>query len=340
MTDKPVKTAILGYAHYMRTNLVKNIRACSSLEIVGVYNRGEDRRKQAQDDGFFATSNLEELFNIPALEAVIIGTANVAHKEQAIMAARRRLHVMCEKPMALSLADAVEMTQEAEKAGIVTQVNHWSPFSPTFIKFKSIVQEKLGKPFHIYLRHTREFGLWSQGARHTNVAHPEASGGWTFHHLCHALNEACILAGTTRAVRVYHLQQKSTPECPSEEFINSLITFDNGITALLTDGLAIGGCGDMGAQCELGDVRLYGGKLQVTTPGPYDPTQRPGSLSKVVESWDVPPGEKEIVRCAHLFAQAIRGGKNELLSFSFIRDQYRILDAMRESARAGKSIDL
>jgi len=340
MNIKPVKTAVLGYAHYMRTNFVLHLKECSSIEIAGIYNRGEERRLQAEQDGFFATSNLDEILSIPGLEAVIIGTANTAHKEQAIEAAKRGLHIMCEKPIALSLSDAAEMTEAAEKANLVTQVNHWSPFSPTFIQFKTAMQQKLGKPWHIYVRHTREFGTWSQGARHVNVANPADSGGWTFHHLCHALNDACILAGTTKAVRVYHLMQKSTPDCPSEEIINSLITFDNGVTALLTDGLCIGGCSDMGAQCEKGDIRLFGGKLQITTPGPYDPTQRPGSLSKIVESVNVAPGEKEIVRCGHLFAQAIRGGKNELLSFGFIRDQYKILDAMRESSKTGKSIDL
>ena len=90
VTDKPIKVGILGYAHYMRGNFVPHIRDNPQLEILGVFNRGEDRRQQAEDDGYFATSDLDELLALPGIEAVVIGTGNVAHKEQAIKAAKAK----------------------------------------------------------------------------------------------------------------------------------------------------------------------------------------------------------------------------------------------------------
>ena len=189
-------------------------------------------------------------------------------------------------------------------------------------------------------RHSRQFGLWNQGARHTAVAHPEDSGGWTFHHLCHALEEACILLDCYRARRVYHMNQVSAPDTPSEEIVNSLVTMENGTTVLLTDGTSIGGFEDMGIQGEGGDLRLLGNTLTVIRPGPPDPTGRPGNLSRLIKSCSVPSGGKMFETVADKFAQAIRGGKNELLSFRFVGNQYRILNAMRESAKTGKSVDL
>ena len=209
-----------------------------------------------------------------------------------------------------------------------------------FQTLKALVKEHAGKVFHCWIRHSRQFGLWNQGARHTAVAHPEDSGGWTFHHLCHALDEACILLDCYRARRVYHMNQVSAPDTPSVEIVNSLVTMENGTTVLLTDGTSIGGFEDMGIQGEGGDLRLLGNTLTVIRPGPPDPTGRPGNLSRLIKSCSVPSGEKMFETVADKFAQAIRGGKNELLSFRFVGNQYRILNAMRESAKTGKSVDL
>jgi predicted dehydrogenase len=186
---------------------------------------------------------------------------------------------------------------------------------------------------------SRKFGLWNQGARHQNVAHPEVSGGWTYHHLCHALDEVCILIGSARASRVYHVMHKSCAECPSEEIIYSLITFENGATAVVSDGLSIGGYCDIFIQGSTGDVRLHDNVVTVTVPGPADSYHRPGNLTPFSKEFAAPPADKMINTVARKFTQAVRGGKNEMLSFEFVADQYRILDAMAESARTGRVVE-
>ena len=337
VTDKPIKVGILGYAHYMRGNFVPHIRDNPQLEILGVFNRGEDRRQQAEDDGYFATSDLDELLALPGIEAVVIGTGNVAHKEQAIKAAKAGLHILCEKPMALHLEDVEAMVKAAAEAGVVTHVNHNMVYGQEFRLFRKLCQEHAGDILHLWKRHSRTFGLWSQGARHGAVANPEMSGGWTFHHLCHQLNAACVLIGSP-AVKVYHLAQKSCPEAPSEEIVNCLITFENVATAALTDGLPIGDCDDMGVQGSQSDIRLVQGRITLTTPGGLNPEGRPGGLTWTTEEFEAVTSDKNLQTVCTLFAQAIRGGENELLSFEFIRDQYRILEALKKSAETGEAV--
>jgi len=337
---KPVVMGIVGYGHYMRTNFVLRLRNCTSIKFAGVYNRGEERRKQAEEDGFWTTGDLDELLALPGLEAVLIGTANAAHKEQAIRAARAGKHILCEKPMALSVEDCDAMTAEAEKAGVVTHVNHPSPYTDGFMKFREIVQAEAGEILHVWHRSTRAFGLWSQGARHVQVAHPENSGGWTFHHFCHQLNDACLILGSSHATRVYHLMQNSAG-APSEELVNSLLTFESGATAFLCDGLSIGPFTDMGVQGTRADVRMIEHRIYLAKPGPPDPLQRPGNLTGMVQLFDAAQhGADPHETIGHVFAHAVRGDKNELLPFRFIRDQYRILTALKESAAKGKTVDL
>jgi predicted dehydrogenase len=337
--SKPVKIGIMGYAHYIKTNVVLYLQTCEAVEIVGVYNRGEERRKHAENDGFFATSDLDAFFKIPGMEAVFVGTANASHKELTLRAVKEGKHIICEKPLALSAAEADEMARAVEKAGLVNHVNHGGPYTEAFITFKKAVKDYAGQILHLWIRQTRAFGFWIQGARHQNVAHPEASGGWTYHHLCHALDEACIILGTSRVKRVYHVEQKSIDECPSEEIVNTFLHFEGGATAYLTDGLSIGGIQDMGVQGTWGDVRLFENSVTVTVPGPADHTQRPGNLTPFKRIIPVPPQSKMLDAVAHKFREAVRGGKNELLSFRFVADQYRILEAMKASAAAGKAVE-
>lgn len=339
MSLKPVKVGVMGYAHYMRTNFVLHLRESKAVEIVGIYNRSEERRKAAEDDGFFATSSVDEFFKIPGMEAVIVGSANSTHKEFSVMAMRHGFHVFCEKPMALTVEEADEMVREAKKFGVVTHVNHGSPYTDAFRLFKMKVDDYAGRIFHVTKHSSRKFGLWSQGARHQNVAHPEVSGGWTYHHLCHALDEVCILLGTARATKVYHIMQKSCAECPSEEIMYSLLTFDNGATAVVSDNLSLGGYHDTFVQGSTGDIRMNGNLVTVTVPGPSDSYHRPGNLTPFTKEFQVPQADKMIDTVAHKFTQAVRGGKNELLSFEFVANQYRILGAMVESARTGKVIE-
>lgn len=338
MSVKPVGLGVIGYGHFIRTNFVLHLRHCSAIRIAGVYNRGEDRRRQAREDGYRVFPEIKDMLACPEVEAVLVGTANAAHKEQAILAARAGKHILCEKPMALSIAEANEMVDAAARAGVITHVNHPGPYGEEFVLFRDLCRQHAGRVLHFWQHHSRAFGLWIQGAQHGAVAHPEDSGGWIFHHTCHALNAACLMVGSSRATRVYTLAQKSCPEAPSEEMVNALITFDNGATASLSDGTPIGQRDDMGVQGTTGDLRMVNGVITVDQPGPVDPTGRPGQKTHVVQKFPVPPGGKNLEATGYRFAEAVRGGKNELLSFAFIRDQYRILEAMRESARTGNAV--
>ncbi|MFH1759570.1 MAG: Gfo/Idh/MocA family oxidoreductase [bacterium] len=339
MSIKPVKVGILGYGHYMRITFTPAFKKCSSLEVAGVYNRGEPRRKLAEEDGYFATSSLDELLAIPGLEGVVIGTANAAHKYLTLKCAAAGKHIICEKPLALGMDDVNEMVGAVKKADLITHVNYSGIYNPPMVKFQELIPEKAGVILHFWQRNSRNFGLWSQGARHGAVGNPEDSGGWTFHHECHFLNNACRIVGS-KAVKVYHTIQKSCKEAPSEEIVNTIIHFENGATACLADGLTIGGFCDMGAFGTMGDLRLLGNTITSVTPGESDPLQRPGNLSPVVEKIEVTDKGKSLITVGHKFAEAIRGGQNDLLSFETVAQQYKILYAMKKSGETGEVVEI
>lgn len=79
--------------------------------------------KAARQLGFaHATGNWRDLIADPAINLIDITTPNRFHKEMALAAIEAGKHVYCEKPLAPSAADCLEMTLAAEKKGVQTAV--------------------------------------------------------------------------------------------------------------------------------------------------------------------------------------------------------------------------
>ncbi|MBW7462478.1 Gfo/Idh/MocA family oxidoreductase, partial [Paenibacillus sepulcri] len=72
-----------------------------------------------------------------------------AHKEIALAAAAAGKHIFCEKPLALNLADSVEMLEAAEKVGIKHLVGFNYRFAPAVQLAKKLIAEgRIGKIYH------------------------------------------------------------------------------------------------------------------------------------------------------------------------------------------------
>lgn len=67
---------------------------------------------------------MEEALRDPAVEAVYISSTNEKHKDQALAAIAAGKHVLCEKPLAMTLSDAAEMVAAARDKGVTLMVNH------------------------------------------------------------------------------------------------------------------------------------------------------------------------------------------------------------------------
>ena len=68
--------------------------------------------------------NIDDLLADPAVNAVYISTTNELHKSQVLAAAAAGKHVLCEKPLALDINDALQMVQACKEAGVVMGTNH------------------------------------------------------------------------------------------------------------------------------------------------------------------------------------------------------------------------
>jgi predicted dehydrogenase len=93
------------------------------------------------------STSWREVIEDPAVDIVDIVTPNYLHKEVAIAAAQAGKHIWCEKPLALTADDALEMTKIAEDSGVKTLVGFSYLRNPGVVLAKKLVQDgEIGKP--------------------------------------------------------------------------------------------------------------------------------------------------------------------------------------------------
>ena len=98
------------------------------------------------------------LVSRPDIDVIDITAPSNAHRDIAVAAAQAGKHVFCEKPLALTLADARLMHEEAEKAGIKHQIGFNYRFAPAVVLAKRMIDEgKLGTIRHVRASYLQDF---------------------------------------------------------------------------------------------------------------------------------------------------------------------------------------
>ena len=145
--------------------------------------------------------NYQEVFDIPGLDAVDICTPNYLHSIIAVAALEHGLHVFCEKPDAVSVAEANRMKEAAEKSGKVLMVmrNNRYLSTSTFLK-KYIEDGKMGEIYAARCGWQRRRGIPGKGGWFTTK---EQSGGGPLIDLgVHMIDLTMWLMGNPKPVAV------------------------------------------------------------------------------------------------------------------------------------------
>ena len=147
MPGPPLKIAIAGGGYGAKVPLPV-LGELDEFEPVAVWSRRPERASQlAEEHGLqLGTADLDELLAHPGLEAVHVATPVATHADVAVAAARRGLHVLCEKPLAMDLAQARDVAAAIEQAGVVGVVNYGRRFQEARERVLQRVAEVAGEP--------------------------------------------------------------------------------------------------------------------------------------------------------------------------------------------------
>jgi 2-hydroxy-4-carboxymuconate semialdehyde hemiacetal dehydrogenase len=193
-----VQVAILGYGAIAREHALA-LRRIGQRPIDGdVSLSAVMGRLQAPTRAFAdefgaaqATTDLDELLADPGVEAVIICSPTDRHAGQTERALRAGKHVLCEIPLATSLAETDRLIDLAERTGLRLMVCHTQRYTAPLIEARRMIAGGEVRPRAVvsrYLLDKRENVSWTGRRR-----------SWTdnllWHHGCHAVDAALWLLG-------------------------------------------------------------------------------------------------------------------------------------------------
>ena len=183
-----------GFMGSMHANVYATIDEAS---LVGVFDSNQERGTAFADKhGIKAFASFEELLG--EVEAVDICLPTYLHKEFTLKAAQAKKHVLCEKPMALSVEDAEAMKAACEENNVRLMIAHCIRFWPEYAMLKQIaLTGNLGELLSINMTRYGEFPHW--GSDNWLADESKAGGGALDMHI-HDTDFALYLLGEPKEV--------------------------------------------------------------------------------------------------------------------------------------------
>ena len=105
-----------------------------------------------------AASDWREVVESPLIDVIDIATPNDSHAQIAVAAARAGKHVLCEKPLALTVKEAEAMLAAAQRAKVVHMVCHNYRRVPAIAQAKKLIADgAIGQIYHYYARYAQDW---------------------------------------------------------------------------------------------------------------------------------------------------------------------------------------
>ncbi|MEO8648957.1 MAG: Gfo/Idh/MocA family oxidoreductase [Acidobacteriota bacterium] len=306
------------------------------------------------------TDDWRETVQNDAVDLVCITTPPDLHKDMTLLALEHGKHVLCEKPMALNVAEAEEMTSAAKAAGVLVLIDHELRFQPgRQLAFHMIRDGVIGRIRHA--RYTFEashrgdpavaWNWWSDadrggGALGAINSHIIDSFNWF---LGSEINEVYCQLQT-------NIKERPDPDgrlrpVSSDDQANMLLRFADGettsdatglVSVSMTDGTGyknrIEFFGDKGAmQID------YRGAIKISERGETEWTDVDTDLGEPLEGVGDTGFSRGFLQFASRIIEAIRSGAGSVEMAATFDDGLkvqRVLDAARRSNEGGCAVSL
>ena len=196
----PLRIGFIGAGRIVERVHLPILNAMPEVVVVGLYDQ-DLRRAQTLASEFSIPKvcrSLDELFGLGA-DIAVVACPNDLHAEMSVSALKANMHVLCEKPMATSVAGAKAMIEAAEHAGRELLIGSTNRFRPDIEALQKAIQEgKLGEIRTIRCGWLRRKGIPGIGTWFTSRA--QAGGGVLTDLGSHMIDLAIWLGGRRRLI--------------------------------------------------------------------------------------------------------------------------------------------
>lgn len=138
-----INIGVIGYG-YWGPNIVRNFSELPGAQIKAVSDFKPEllSKVQSRYPAIQVTTNCQDIFTDPAIDAVAIATPVSTHFDLALAALQAGKHVLVEKPMTLTTKQAYRLIDEAERRNLVLMVDHTFVYTGAVRKIRELVANK------------------------------------------------------------------------------------------------------------------------------------------------------------------------------------------------------
>lgn len=352
MTQSPLRIGIIGSGAIGNVHMdtFKKIPEAVVAAVTDTYLPLAQQR--AEEHGIAVVhKSPQQLLEDDSLDAVAICVPNQFHASLAIEALKQGKHVLLEKPMAISLADARAILDAKHASGKVLMVAHQMRFNGLSRAIKGMIEDgKLGRIYNVKTGWWRKKGIPGWGSWFTRK--DMAGGGPLIDIGVHMLDLSLYLMGNPRPVSVFGttyaefgpqrrgIGSWGTPNWDGyydvEDLATAMIKMDNGATLTLEVSWAAHSAG-MGEDPFIHLMGTEGGASYAGSSGSFVTHDE----ESVVEENIVPiEGEEDRILMTRHFLDCVASGREPISSALTGFTNNRILDAIYESSRTGSEVKL
>jgi len=229
------KWGLIGASTIAHEWVIDAIRAAGG-EVVSVMSTSAERGRKYADDHQIAkaVTSVDALVNDPDIDAVYISTTNELHHAQVLAAAKAAKHILCEKPLAMTLADAHAMVNAAREAGVVMGTNHHLRNAASHRAMRdAIAAGRIGTPLAARVFHAVYLPPHLQGWR---LERPDAGGGVILDITVHDADTLRFVLGDDPVEAIAFSQSGGMGRQGLEDAVMGVLRFKNGVIAQFHDG--------------------------------------------------------------------------------------------------------
>jgi len=341
-----IHVGILGFAHghVMAFGGEWAKRPELGVKIISGWDANAQRGKDSAEKlGCAFVDNADDIFNSPDIQAVVITCETKYHPEMAVRAAKAGKDIIMYKPMALTLAQADEIVDAVEKAGVKFTLGYQMRVDPQNIKIKQLILDKtIGDTYVYRRRHSLSTHTWPDFAS-TWHASPELNRDIFADDASHPIDMLNWVFGVPETVMA-EITTQHNPKVANDNGV-ALYRYPNGMIAeiscyftCIASEITTEVYGAKGAI-----LQSYGDAVSTRLPRPEG---QPG-LKWTLDGEDhwtdsgipSPAGHGErLAAQAQPFAEFLRGERAPICSVREARDSLRMVLACYLSVREGARV--
>jgi predicted dehydrogenase len=236
----PLRWAIIGCGDIANKRVAPAMVEDPGSELVAFFSHTPARAEEmkVRFGARRAYSDLDALLADEEVEAVYLASPQQRHCEETIRAARAGKHVLCEKPMAVTLDDCQRMVAACAKAGVALAVAYYRRWYPKARQLKAMLDEgAIGQPVSARVFIAGRYDPAPDDWKHWRVE-GAAGGGAMMDVGSHRLDIICYLLGPPRRVAGLSGRLVMSYDAPDTESL--LCELDTGAHVLAEAGWSLG----------------------------------------------------------------------------------------------------